>query len=209
MPIIETTTTDPRPQFATALATATKTVTAVRPDQLSNPTPCSEFDVRALLGHLVNVFDRITAIGQGENPFALAPREDTEDGWRRAWDEAAAALEATCADDAALDRPSPLPWAPGTGADALTSYVSELTVHTWDVAQATGQDPAWDDDVLAMVAASIGGMPATGRSAIFAPIKATLPPHLAALPDPFVDAVPVAEDAPLIDRIVAWYGRQP
>lgn len=212
MPMNQTTIdTDPRPLFARTLATATDAVAAVRPDQLADPTPCTEMDVRALLGHLVAVLDRVAAIGRGEDPFAVAAREPSGgDDWLAQWKDAAATLEAVWSDDRALDRPSPLPWAPGTGAHVLTAYLSELTVHTWDLATATGQQPAWDPDVLDVVAAGIGlGMPATGRAAIFAPVKAQLPPHLAALPDPFEDAVAVPDDAPPIDRIVAWNGRRP
>ncbi|HTX29500.1 MAG TPA: maleylpyruvate isomerase N-terminal domain-containing protein [Streptosporangiaceae bacterium] len=34
-------------------------VAAVRPDQLGLPTPCSEYDVRALLSHTVGGLNRI------------------------------------------------------------------------------------------------------------------------------------------------------
>ncbi|MCU1375580.1 MAG: hypothetical protein JWO68_2866 [Actinomycetia bacterium] len=197
---------DPRPQFGAALATAGEVVAAVRPDHLGWATPCSEYDVGALLGHLLDVLDRLTAVGRGHDPFALPPRADVADrGWLAAWHDAAGTLRATWADDATLDRPSPLPWAPGVGSDVLAKYVNELTVHTWDLAQGIGVAPAWDADVLAFVARGIGvGLPATGRAAIFAPMKGG-----AALPDPFEDAVPVPDDAPLIARIVAWSGRQP
>nr|WP_231514501.1 hypothetical protein [Mycobacterium sp. URHB0044] len=42
-----------------------------------------------------------------------------------------------------------LPWIEGSGAEVLASYFSELTVHTWDLATATGQQPDWDDTVVA------------------------------------------------------------
>ena len=47
-----------------------------------------------------------------------------------------------------LNRPMALPWTQGTGADVLTSYFSELTVNTWDLATATGQQLRWEDTVL-------------------------------------------------------------
>ena len=34
------------------------------------------------------------------------------------------------------------------GADALAGYVNEVTVHTWDLARATGQAVAWDDEAV-------------------------------------------------------------
>lgn len=202
--------TDPRPRFAIALTIAGDAVAGVRPDQLGDPTPCTELDVRGLVQHLVGVLDRLIAIGRTEDPFAVPARAIDDDTVAAVWRDARAELDSVWADEAALDVPSPLPWAPGTGADVLRGYLNELTVHTWDLATATGQRPAWDPEILAAVAAGVGmGMPATDRAAMFAPIKAQLPPHIAALPDPFADAVPVADDAPLIDRIVAWNGRQP
>lgn len=42
--------TDPRSVFAHAVATAGATIAAVQQTQLTDPTPCSEYDVRALMG---------------------------------------------------------------------------------------------------------------------------------------------------------------
>src|SRR3954453_8855863 len=75
--------TDPRPAFATAVGTAVDAMGAVRPDQLSGPTPCTEFDVRTLLGHLLSVLRRVAAVGRGESPFSV-PQVSTDvpdDGW--------------------------------------------------------------------------------------------------------------------------------
>jgi uncharacterized protein (TIGR03086 family) len=116
-------------------------------------------------------------------------------------------VQAAWTDDAVLTTPMSLPWQQGTGAEILSGYLSELTVHTWDVAAATGQRPAWDDEVLATALAQRSGLPGTGRRALFEQISAQM-----GLPEPaypFADAVPVPEDAPLIDQLVAWNGRQP
>ena len=204
----DTTTTDPRPTFAATLKTAGEVIAAVTPERLGDPTPCTEMDVRALLGHIVNVVHRATAIGRKENPFEMTPFQG-EPGLT-AWNDAVAEYESVWSDDTVLDVPSPLPWAPGDGRAVLTTYVYELTVHTWDLATAIGVSPSWDPAALQMAATGVDtNMPATNRHEVFAPIKAQLPPHLAALPDPFLDAVPVADDAPLIDKIVAWSGRRP
>lgn len=206
-----TNTLDARPMFGAALATAGDTIAAVSPHQLDDPTPCTEFSVRDLLGHLVGMVDRATAIGFGENPFTVPAREGiADDGWQAAWQDAVDNYVAVWSDDAAFAVPSPLPWIEGTGREVIASYVTELTIHTWDLAKALGVTPAWDEAALALAGQGVGtGMPAKDRHEIFAAIKAQLPPELAALPDPFVDAVDVADDAPLIDRIVAWSGRQP
>lgn len=203
-------TTDARPIFAEALRTATGVISKVTPDQLGAPTPCSEFAVRDLLEHLVGLVDRVAGIGRKEDPFGVAPRVVTEDAWLAAWNDAVTDYESVWSDDAVLDVPSPLPWAPGDGRAVIAMFVGELTIHTWDLGTALGFEPAWSEAALQLAASGVGqGMPATNRHEIFGPIKAQLPAHIAALPDPFADAVPVPDDAPLIDRIVAWSGRQP
>ena len=103
-----------------------------------------------------------------------------------------------------------LPWAAESGALALRTYVAELTVHTWDLARATGQQPAWDDEVLTMsldVMREI--LPAEGRREMFDAIRATMPEEMRGGPDPYDAAEPVAADAALIDQLVAHVGRRP
>src|SRR5437660_2505480 len=48
---------DPRTVFAKAVAVGGDVVAAVRPEQLGDATPCPDYDVRALLGHLVTVLN--------------------------------------------------------------------------------------------------------------------------------------------------------
>ncbi len=99
------------------------------------------------------------------------------------------------------------PWIPGSGADVLASYLSELTVHTWDLAMATGQQPDWDDGVVDAALASRDFLPAEDRRALFEEVSAAMGLDEVAIP--FAEAVPVADDAPAIDRLVAWNGRAP
>lgn len=187
---------DPRPLFGRALDTALATLDAVRPDQLTAATPCTDFDVRALLGHLVAVLRRVAAVGRGEDPLSVphVVTEVPDDGWGAAASAAARELGDVWADDALLTRPVRLPFGTLPGAAAVTSYAGELTTHTWDLARATGQHPAWDPTVL---------------QAGLAAIRAKLPTPTRAEGIPFGDAVPVPDDAPLIDRLVAWQGRDP
>jgi hypothetical protein len=103
-----------------------------------------------------------------------------------------------------------LPWAAESGALALRSYIAEFTTHTWDLAQATGQHPTWDDDVLTLslqVMQQI--LPAVGRREMFEAIRATLPEEMRNATDAYAAAIPVGTDAPLIDQLVAHVGRTP
>ena len=197
---------DPRHVLARAVAVGTATVVAVRPDQLDGPTPCSEMDVRHLLGHLVSVLDRIAALGRGEDSFAVVETADHDD-WPGAWAAAAHRVQAAWTDDDVLARPMALPWQQGTGADILLGYVNEVVVHTWDLAAATGQQPAWDEDVLSVALERMPGLPAEGRRELFEQISADM--GLPEVAVPFAEVVPVPDGAPLIERLVGWNGRDP
>ena len=189
-------TTDPRPAFFSAARTACETVAAVSPGQLTQPTPCADYDVRALLGHLVAVFRRVTSVAAGVPATGHAPlvTDVPDDDWGLAARSAVREVEAAWADPAVLRLEMVLPFGTLPGAAALAGYTGEVLTHTWDVAVSTGQFPAWDDVVL------------TGA---LSAIRAKLPTETRGPGIPFADAVPVPDDAPVIDRLVAWQGRDP
>ena len=191
-----TMTTDPRPHFRSAARTAGATVEAVSVDQLHLPTPCTEFDVRALLGHLVAVFRRVTSLAAGVPAIGHAPlvTDVPDDGWGAAARAAVRELEQAWADPDVLRREMVLPFGTLPGAAALASYTGEVLTHTWDLATATGRTPAWDDEVVAGALVAVRSKLPTAER----------PPGI-----PFADAVPVPDDAPVIDRLVAWQGRDP
>ena len=198
---------DPRPILDRAIATGGAVIAGVRPDQLTAPTPCPEMDVRAMLSHLVGVLDRIAALGNGEDPFSVIETHAPDDDWSDAWATSGTHAADAWRDDAVLERPMALPWIQGNGAEVLTSYFSELTVHTWDLATATGQQPHWDDTVVTAALEARQILPAENRRALFEEISAAMGLDEVAIP--FAEAVPVPGDAPAIDRLVAWNGRDP
>ncbi len=198
---------DPRPLLDRAIAIGGAVVAAVRADQLTDPTPCPEMDVRTMLCHLVGVLDRIAALGNGEDPFGVVEAPAPEDRWTEAWADAADRAGAAWSDDAVLDRPMALPWIQGSGAEVLTNFLSELTVHTWDLATAVGHRPDWDDTVVLAALEAPQVLPAENRVAFFEQISAAMGFDEVAVP--FAEAVTVAPDAPAIDRLVAWNGRDP
>lgn len=196
-----TDTQDPRPLLDIALATTADAVAGVRPDQLDLPTPCPELTVRGLSAHLVDVAWRIGDLGRGTPVFdgflplrAPAATLITDDEWASRFKDAAAGAAEAWADDARLTALVELPWATLPGAVQLLTYLNELSVHTWDLATATGQAVAWDERVLEpALAAMTVGLPADARDD----------------DTPFDRPIDVPADAPLIDRLVAWSGRQP
>jgi uncharacterized protein (TIGR03086 family) len=202
---------DPRPLLAKAIEIATPIVAGVQPDQLALPTPCTEYDVSGLLGHLLFAVDRLAMIGRGE-PGAFADEEHLAAGngdWLAGWKVGAAEAQAAWADDAALTREVVAPWATMPGAAMLATYINELTVHPWDLATATGQQVAWDDSVCALALSAMRqALPMADRTPMWEAFKANMPTGMEMTP-PFANATDVPADAPMIDQVVAWSGRRP
>ena len=187
---------DPRYAFALAVATARAVIDGVRTDQLDDPTPCDGYDVRRMAGHLVSVLRRVAAVGRGEPPSSVpqVAEDVADDGYGAAALAAAHEIQAVYADDAILDAPLVLPFATLPGGVALRISTGEISTHTWDLAVATGQSPAWSDEALAVaLAATQVGLPAEPRGGDI----------------PFGPVVEVDERAPILDRLVAWQGRDP
>jgi uncharacterized protein (TIGR03086 family) len=190
-----TTETDPRPFYDRALDWANSKVLGVDPTALDGPTPCSEYDVRALLGHLVATVDRARAIGEGGDPAAM-PTVVTgvpDDGWADALTAATDKMSAVWADGALLDEPVPVPWGTVPGRAAIWGYANEALVHGWDLAIATGQDGEADPDLAeAVLAGVLPKIPADRRGG----------------PVPFSDVVKPAPDAGPTERLANWSGHR-
>ncbi|MCX5205304.1 TIGR03086 family metal-binding protein [Streptomyces sp. NBC_00237] len=187
---------DPRETLWKAVALAGQTLAAVRPDQFDAPTPCDDYTVGKLSRHLLAVLRRITLAGNGGDVMSVPPvvEDIADDGVAKVWEEAVREARAAWADPAILGRSLTLPFGTLPGAAALVVWSGEFTVHTWDLATATGQHPAWDPEVVALSAKAIQrGLPAEPRGG----------------PVPFGPVVEVPADAPDIEKLVAWTGRKP
>ncbi len=203
---------DPRSIFAAAVATASAVIEAAQPGQLDGPTPCPEHNVRNLIGHLTAVLGRVEALGLGNDPLAQ-PEVLTgvaDDQWPAAFSSAAHAAQAAWADPSLLAKEMTLPWAQLPGAGMLAMYTSEVTVHTWDLAQATGQHPNFDEQAVTLsLTAMQHGLPDDDREGQWAAMQQQMPEEFAGHNPPFANAVAVPDDAPPIDQLVAWTGRNP
>lgn len=186
---------DPRPMFLRTADQARRAADEVRVEQLAQPTPCTELDVRALLGHLLTVFRRTSTVMTGGQALDV-PQVTTgvaDDGWPAAFQEARAELADAVADAAVLDTTYTFPFGSVPGFAALRMFTCELGVHTWDLVKATNQHLPLDPEVgVAALAAAHQGIPAEPRESM-----------------PFAPVVPVPDDADVYDRLVAWTGRNP
>jgi uncharacterized protein (TIGR03086 family) len=188
--------TDPRQMHARAIAQTESIVAALSPAQLTLPTPCTEYDVRALLSHMVGGLNRIAIIGAGGDGLAVPARADgvPGDGWLAAYRAAAARAKAAWVDDAKLDALVEVPWGKVPGRIAVSGYVQEILAHGWDLAKATGQ-PAELDPELA--------------SWVLAMARRILPPEPRGGEVPFGPVIQAPPDAGPYAELAAWLGRQP
>ena len=187
---METTTFD----LAPAAEELRRVVAGVRDAQLSDPTPCGDTPVAGLLDHLVGLtaaFARAAAKQPGGAPEADAGNLPAD--WRtrlpaqlddlvEAWRKPEA-WEGV-AEAGGVEMPAPI-----MAAVAL----DELVVHGWDLAVATGQEYRADEESASHAldfAASVGDDP-EARAGLYGP------------------AVPVPEDAPVLDRLLGATGRDP
>lgn len=172
-------------QLADAAGEMGRLLAGIRPEQWSAPTPCSGWDVRALVAHVVQGSARF-AVALGSDPQATTT-EPTADGFERN----AAALLAAAAQPGVLDRIVEVPFGRVPGAVALHLQLTELLVHGWDVAVAVGDRPRFSDQLAAQE------------------LEFTLRTLPAVPPDrnPFAPSQPVADTAPALDRLVATLGR--
>ncbi|MGV8874142.1 MAG: TIGR03086 family metal-binding protein [Rhodococcus sp. (in: high G+C Gram-positive bacteria)] len=154
--------TDPRDVYFTAAAWVSELLAAVREDQLDLPTPCDEFDVRTLAGHLVATVGRLIAIAELGSPDSVSPLSSEHDA--AAFDALVAQARAAWADDAVLDAPVVVPWGEVPGRSAVSGYARELLVHGWDLAVATGQSAAADPTLVEPIAEEFRALlPAAAR----------------------------------------------
>ncbi|MFM9367161.1 TIGR03086 family metal-binding protein [Streptomyces sp. Da 82-17] len=169
----------------------------VRDDSLGDPTPCPEYAVRNLLGHLTMLAVAFRDAARKD----FGPTTDTAPGsslpdigpdWRaelpKAFDELAQAWR------------DPAAWEGDTRAGGVTLpaavmamvAVDELVVHGWDLARATGQEYAPDPACLAVTYDFLDQSRAPeDRGEIFGPV------------------VEVSSEAPLLDQVIGLAGREP
>jgi uncharacterized protein (TIGR03086 family) len=126
-------------------------IAGVRPDDLTAPTPCTEWNVRVLIAHIVAGIWYFQALATGE-PVEDLMRGLTDlvgDDPFASYDKAGrAGLEAWRA-PGRLDASYTMPLGQRTGREALAIHQADLLIHGWDVAEATHQDSTMSDELAA------------------------------------------------------------
>jgi uncharacterized protein (TIGR03086 family) len=182
-------------EMTVAADAAAGVVGKVRPDQFGDSTPDGEWDVRTLLNHLIlwtsyslerRAHSESVAPEMMERDFAAEP--DFAADYRAQLDRA---LDAW-ADPAVWERELNVMGSMTPAADVAALIVTELVLHGWDLAAATGQRYAVDDATAAATLAAV-----EANAELFRQYKG------------FAEPVTTAGDAPVLDRALALSGRDP
>jgi uncharacterized protein (TIGR03086 family) len=182
------------------LETSVGIVAGIKPDQLGSPTPCTEWDLRALLEHMIGQHYGFAAAARGEetdrsiwDPHPLGDDPVTQ------YTDAVREVTAAFGEEGLLGRRFVLPEIHETlrfpAPAAISFHLLDYVVHGWDVARSIGSAAQYDDDLVAAALAVADqipqGAPRLEPGALFRP------------------NVSVPEDASPMDRLIASTGRSP
>jgi uncharacterized protein (TIGR03086 family) len=128
----------------------------VQPDDWQRPTPCSEWDVRALVNHVVGANVRYQLLLHGaptEQVEATRTVDHLGDDAVVSFVATADAVVACFREDGALERVAHHVTGDRTGQQLLSMRILDVAIHGWDLACAIGADQTLDTDVVAFLLA--------------------------------------------------------
>jgi uncharacterized protein (TIGR03086 family) len=188
---------NPLSLLQSALDQVSGLIDGLTPDQASLPTPCSSWDVARLVNHLIDDTSNFKVAAHGEMPDWRRPAgELAPDEWAPAFRAGAATLMDTwrVADPDAL---APTPAGDQPLIRRADQQIAELAAHAWDLARASGQSDDLDPEV--------------GAYALVWAQRSLRPEFRGSEEEgkAFGPEVPMSEDAPVYERLAAWFGRDP
>lgn len=159
----------------------------------SDPTPCTEWDLRELLHHIAWSNLWVAPLVRGDSLEEVGPRlegdvlgDDPVGVTLASVDEASAAY----LEPGAMDRPVQLSRGIAPAREYCGERMNDLTVHAWDVAAAIGVDVRLDEECMERAMAIYRPFEAEGRpKGMFGP------------------PVEVSPEADLQTRYLAFWGR--
>ncbi len=161
--------------------------------QWNAATPCDDWDVRTLVNHVVGELLWIPPLLEGKT---IAEVGDRFDGDILGIDPRGSARSAAAGALAAASRPGAdeqivhLSFGDFTGSDYLSQVVSDVIIHSWDLARAVGGEDRLDPALVAFVDGFLSPQIDAWRNA-----------------GAFGPAVDVGTDADVQDRLLAQTGR--
>jgi uncharacterized protein (TIGR03086 family) len=191
---------DFRQYDAIAVRASVALVDHVTLDDLERPTPCAEWDLRALLTHMTGQHHGFAAAAEGNGadqavwrPFTSAASADPVGDYARAAERVLAAFAASDVPQRPFDLAELGLTVPG--AVAISFHFIDYVVHGWDVAATLGRPYELPEDVLRAAVPVADSVPTGARRR--APGAAFAPP---------LEAEP---DGDALAHILRFLGRSP
>lgn len=180
---------------AAAVEAARVVAGAANTKTLEQPTPCTDWDLRTLLNHMIlwtSYSAERRAYGESVAEELMSKDFTAEPGYAQAYQtQLAKAVDAWSKPEAwAGDRNVMGSATPA--ADIAAMLIAEMVLHGWDIAEATGQDYRCDDAVARNVLKTV-----EAQGELFRQYQG------------FAAIVPVPDDATAFDRALALSGRDP
>jgi len=173
-------------------AAVRRVVDGVRDEQWGLPSPCTEWDVRGVLNHVVMGNLMAHAGLRGRQPPNDRSADYLGPDPRAAFSDSLVACRAAFAEPGVLEKIVRTPLGEQPGSFYVHMRINELLAHGWDIAAATGQstdlEPEIAKEALEMWRARLGDKPRTGMP--FGPEREAPP------------------DATAADRLAAFLGRE-
>jgi uncharacterized protein (TIGR03086 family) len=179
-----------RERFRRVAARFTDVVEAVPAEAWSNRAPCDDWTARDVVRHLVEWVPAFFARGDIDLPTSVSVDDDPVKAWAQLRDALQAKLDDAVVADSEIDID---PVGRHTVRAAIDQFVTgDVVVHTWDLAKAAGVDAAIDSE---MANRMLTPMLAMGDVLVGS--------------GHYKQAVRVADDASVADKLIAATGRDP
>ena len=133
----------------------------VGPDDWRRPTPCSEWDVRALVNHVVGANVRYQLLLSGAPTEQVEATRTVDHLGGDAWASFVGTADVVVAcfhQDGTLERIAHHATGDRTGRELLSMRILDAAIHGWDLARAIGADETLDEDVVAFLLAYTAGL---------------------------------------------------
>ena len=132
-------------------------VAGVRPGQWQDGTPCSQWDVRMLVHHLLYEQRWVPPLLDGQTIGQVGDRFEGDllgqdaSAWPGVMLSAIAEAHAAVAQPGALEGTVHLSFGEASGREYVLQLTADLAIHSWDLARATGQDDTLDPGAVAVL----------------------------------------------------------
>ncbi len=168
---------------------------AIGAQQWTDETPCADWDVRALVNHVVNELLWVPPLLNGKTAEEVGDQFDGDvlgSDPLLAWQSAAAEVLVAVLHPGALDRITHLSFGDCPGSEYLGQVTSDVIIHSWDLARAIGADDRFGAGLTDFVNGFLSPQVEAWRVA-----------------GAFGPAAEVAPDASVQERLLATTGRSP